>query len=88
MKYAEENSKEGAVRQYEVDCKQICEWCKQKETFEEMKKRGKCSCKRLAGAGRTKKWKKISLIGLLQCVDKSSSFIKDDTTQGQGVIQL
>ena len=51
MKYAEENSKEGAVQQWKDDCKWFCEWCKQKETLEEMKKRGKCSCKRPAGVG-------------------------------------
>jgi len=52
VKYAEEHSKEGAASHFNVDGKQIREWCKQKATFQEIKKKGNSSRKRLKGGGR------------------------------------
>ena len=52
VKFAEEHSKEGSARHFNVDTKRIREWCKQKDSFTEQKKKGNSSRKRLTGAGR------------------------------------
>ena len=52
VKYAEEHSNEGAARHFNVDGKRIREWCKQKAIFQEVKKKGNSSRKRLKGGGR------------------------------------
>ena len=48
----EKKSNEAAAREMGVDSKRICEWCKQKETFTSLKKKGASSRKRQRGAGR------------------------------------
>lgn len=53
VEVAENRSKESAARQFKVDPRRIREWCKQKETLIELKKkRGLSTRKRLGGAGR------------------------------------
>ena len=51
VKFAEENSKEGAARAFGVDPKWIHEWCSQNPKLQELSSNGGTKCKHLDGAG-------------------------------------